>query len=350
VGEGQGPRRFLSSLDRTPRRRGGWLAFERTSGFEGVVFARSSSGKVGRAVGRSGIGVSETLELRRVTIGQVGEVVASEFAAGGYESSEITVNTLQFSRVFRPRWALVSGCIFTIVGLGTGLWLFLIKRTETCLVVISDDQAMVKVTVTGQLLASVLEELRAALQRVDCSASGGAVACVDAGLIAPPVAGVVEFPGSVSIPDSVIDLRGGAIAERERTVDRPQAVPSALLAAVRFDDGETIIVDRLIVVGRDPSSTAFADGPVLRIAIGDPTSTVSKTHFLMGTNGAGLWIEDLHSTNGTAVGTHPATARELVPGERVAIAPGDVIWFGDRRADVVASDAVRPQGSAPHSR
>jgi hypothetical protein len=66
----------------------------------------------------------------------------------------------------------------------------------------------------------------------------------------------------------------------------------------------------------------------------------------MGANLAGLWVEDLYSTHGTAIGVDAASARRLRPLERIAVPAGEKIFFGDLSALVLADDD-RAARSAP---
>ena len=71
--------------------------------------------------------------------------------------------------------------------------------------------------------------------------------------------------------------------------------------------------------------------------------------FAMGATLAGLWVEDLYSTNGTAIGVDASSARRLRPLERIAVPAGEKIFFGDLSA-VVLTDADRAARNVPLSR
>jgi hypothetical protein len=58
--------------------------------------------------------------------------------------------------------------------------------------------------------------------------------------------------------------------------------------------------------------------------------SVSKTHVVVGIDGAGLWVEDLHSTNGVSVAEPDGGNLALIVGRRVRILRGSTVHFGQR--------------------
>ena len=94
---------------------------------------------------------------------------------------------------------------------------------------------------------------------------------------------------------------------------------------VVWDDGVANAVTTSAVFGRNPDAV---DGGEL-YAVPDATRSLSKTHFELVVDAAGVWIIDRHSTNGTAIAT--AEGRRAAPaGERVRVNVGDTILIGDR--------------------
>ncbi|MFJ6651580.1 FHA domain-containing protein [Microbacterium sp. NPDC091313] len=101
------------------------------------------------------------------------------------------------------------------------------------------------------------------------------------------------------------------------------------LAVLTWDTGEQTAVYGRTVFGRDPFG-----GPCATVVVRDETLSLSKTHFEVGADAdGGVWLADRWSRNGTVV--RRAGARLTVaPGERVRLAPGDLLELGDRRATV----------------
>ncbi|MEI2778222.1 MAG: RDD family protein [Tetrasphaera sp.] len=98
---------------------------------------------------------------------------------------------------------------------------------------------------------------------------------------------------------------------------------------IHLDNGQVATVDHVILLGRNPAQmTGFEDARVLPVADGE--RSISKTHLAVGPAGAGVWVQDLHSTNGVRI-TDPAggTAR-ITPGERTTVLPGATVTYGDR--------------------
>ena len=83
-----------------------------------------------------------------------------------------------------------------------------------------------------------------------------------------------------------------------------------------------------MLVGRNPAPRAGETVGTL-VAVEDPARSVSKTHLLVGVDGAGVWVVDRSSTNGTVV-TLPDGQRILcVPERRVRLVSGARVDFGD---------------------
>jgi len=106
---------------------------------------------------------------------------------------------------------------------------------------------------------------------------------------------------------------------------------------VAFDDGRVLTVERLALVGRNPSQVP--DVQVVRVV--DPARSVSKTHLQLAVDPAGgAWVVDRGSTNGTLV-TLPDGAQVVCPVDHpVRLRDGAVVTFGDSSLRVVAMPAV----------
>lgn len=107
------------------------------------------------------------------------------------------------------------------------------------------------------------------------------------------------------------------------TIQKPARRIGATLAV---SDGRSVIVESLLLVGRDPEPGP-EDGRASVLPItGD--LMVSKTHLAVGASPTGAWVQDRNSTNGVTV-TRADQAHALVPGRRFDLQPGDRIDFGE---------------------
>jgi hypothetical protein len=66
------------------------------------------------------------------------------------------------------------------------------------------------------------------------------------------------------------------------------------------------------------------------LAVDDPGRSISKTHLHLLTDGAGIWVTDRNSTNGSAVTTPDGHRTPLQPGVPAFVTPGSSVHFGDR--------------------
>ncbi|MFD6091768.1 RDD family protein [Oerskovia sp. NPDC060338] len=105
-----------------------------------------------------------------------------------------------------------------------------------------------------------------------------------------------------------------------------------------LESGRRVTVTGSALIGRNPQ--AAGEGPVVLVAVEDPTRSVSKTHAEMGVDAGGIWLVDRGSTNGTVL-TRPGSAPQVLEaGVRVAVTVGAVVQVGDRRL------TVHPGGAA----
>jgi uncharacterized RDD family membrane protein YckC len=107
-----------------------------------------------------------------------------------------------------------------------------------------------------------------------------------------------------------------------------EPAPVAVLR-IRLDDGRDFQLDRSVLVGRDPVGQAGEQQAQL-LAVTDPGRSISKTHLHLLTDGAGIWVTDRNSTNGTAVTTPDGLRTPLQPGVPAFVSPGSTVHFGDR--------------------
>jgi uncharacterized RDD family membrane protein YckC len=118
--------------------------------------------------------------------------------------------------------------------------------------------------------------------------------------------------------------------ESDRTVVSLDAI--ALLQAQHTmllvsDDGQRIPVDKATVLGRNPVAPEGFAGSRLH-PLQDTTMSVSKTHAVVGPDADGVWVQDLRSTNGTAVTTANGMRTAVPSGGRLIAGHGAVVHIG----------------------
>ncbi|MCU1433978.1 MAG: transporter [Pseudarthrobacter sp.] len=136
-----------------------------------------------------------------------------------------------------------------------------------------------------------------------------------------PAATLPDPAAATAHPDDDLDrtqMRGGA----------PYAPPVAVLR-IKLDDGRDFQLDQNVLVGRNPVGQAGEQHAQL-LAVTDPGRSISKTHLHLLTDGAGIWVTDRNSTNGSAVTTPDGRRTPLQPGVPAFISPGSTVHFGDR--------------------
>lgn len=117
---------------------------------------------------------------------------------------------------------------------------------------------------------------------------------------------------------------------------QPQA-PSVVarpVARLVLSSGETVAVDRVLVIGRAPEARRFpaAEQPRL-VTVPSPQQEISSTHLEIrpgsGADHGSAVATDLGSTNGTVVVQPGLPPEDLQPGIAVQLIPGAVIDLGD---------------------
>lgn len=99
---------------------------------------------------------------------------------------------------------------------------------------------------------------------------------------------------------------------------------------LRFDDGHSVDVRGDGIIGREPIVPPTADAAkVTKHVLVDDTASVSKTHLLFGITRGELWVEDVGSTNGSAIAFGDSWT-ELTKGVRYAVEKGSVVHMGQR--------------------
>ncbi|WP_343930330.1 FHA domain-containing protein, partial [Tsukamurella strandjordii] len=104
---------------------------------------------------------------------------------------------------------------------------------------------------------------------------------------------------------------------------------------LRFDDGHSVDVRGDGIIGREPVIPPGADASkVTKYVLVDDTASVSKTHLLFGLTRGELWVEDVGSTNGSAI-AYEDSWTELTKGVRYAVEKGSVVHMGQRSFKVL---------------
>jgi uncharacterized RDD family membrane protein YckC len=103
---------------------------------------------------------------------------------------------------------------------------------------------------------------------------------------------------------------------------------------VTFDTGQSLVVEGLAIVGRDPEPRP-GEEVAHRVALSSSDMSLSKTHaqFQIAADGT-LVVMDRGSTNGTTL-IRQGAARALGARRPAALVDGDKVKFGDRTMDVV---------------
>jgi pSer/pThr/pTyr-binding forkhead associated (FHA) protein len=154
----------------------------------------------------------------------------------------------------------------------------------------------------------------------------------DSGFIVPPPGLIPPKPAAAAAaatpapPEAPAPVRP-LPAFTPPTANAP-AAPARPVWRLILPGGRSVPITRDVLLGRNPSRAAHPEttehpDPEL-ITLGDPTSTVSKTHALLTPDGDALTVTDLHSTNGIVV----AGAR-VEPGIPTAVPDGATLLLGD---------------------
>ena len=112
------------------------------------------------------------------------------------------------------------------------------------------------------------------------------------------------------------------------TMPRPStANPPLSVRLVPMMGGDPLMIHEPTVVGRDPDNISAYPGAE-RVSLADPTRSVSKTHAAIFPLLDGVWVTDLHSTNGTRVENKDGSSTHATPEEALPAMDGSTIYFG----------------------
>ena len=132
----------------------------------------------------------------------------------------------------------------------------------------------------------------------------------------------VDEATRMSVPEDLGDLEATRIS--------PAHLPPANKVRLTTDDGAERVVEKAVVVGRNPSSPS---GEVLFV-MKDDTRSVSKTHLRIDGTGEELLVTDLGSTNGSTILREDGSRENLVPETPTVLPAGARLTLGDRTLSV----------------
>jgi len=170
---------------------------------------------------------------------------------------------------------------------------------------------------------------------VQRSNSGVVSGSLEAARWAPSEGAAAPSTAAAPVPPPVAAPRGFAPPPDPAPTSAPSRTPIPLAASMHFDDGTTIRIPAVALLGRDPAP-APGEQVELLVPLADASMQLSKTHAAVGIDPTeGVWMLDRGSSNGTRAST-PAGDLVLAPGERASIPPGSTVTVGGRSFRVVA--------------
>ena len=121
-------------------------------------------------------------------------------------------------------------------------------------------------------------------------------------------------------------------APRPASAAKPAAGTNGPHTGLLLDTGQSIPVDRTIVLGRAPSPVSPGDVP---IPVDDQTRSLSRTHVRISPTASGISIVDMNSANGTRARTPNGRTHTLVPGQPLELPLNSQLLLGERLISVV---------------
>lgn len=161
-----------------------------------------------------------------------------------------------------------------------------------------------------------------------------------------PVVEPVEEPVTEAVPLPDVDHDGHTVAggwDPDRLArpqpgipGQPPAPPVTAMPVARlvFSSGDSVDVDRAVLVGRAPEARRFTSTEQPRlVTVPSPNQEISSTHLEVrpgsGADHGCAVVTDMGSTNGTVLTLPGLPAEDLQPGIAVQLLPGAVIDLGD---------------------
>lgn len=170
------------------------------------------------------------------------------------------------------------------------------------------------------------------------AAPAGMVAAVPPSLAGsaapPPVRPIAKPVQPVAEPVQPVAELVEPVAEPVEASGVPVSVPvpHSARAVLVLDNGESVEITGVTLLGRAPAAAAGETAARL-VSVADDTRSVSKTHLALMPARRGVFVVDRGSTNGSAI-VRDGIEQVLVAGHPVEIRTGDSIRFGDRTMQV----------------
>lgn len=149
---------------------------------------------------------------------------------------------------------------------------------------------------------------------------------------APPAEVEAPRPPEPAVPTTAVPTTAPKPAATATNSTTASAPASASYAALLLDTGQSIPVNRTIVLGRAPSPQRATDSP---IPVEDQTRSLSRTHVRIAPSEGGITIEDLNSANGTRARSPNGQTHTLVPGQPIELPMNSQLLLGERLISVV---------------
>jgi len=168
--------------------------------------------------------------------------------------------------------------------------------------------------------ATVIRSVEEAARRPTPAAEPGAP---EADKAAPQEADDVDHDGETITIDEIAPLLAGARSAA------PANRPATPIPHLRSATGESIPIDRPVVIGRSPRVTepVGSENVPHLVSVG-ANPDVSRNHARFDADGGTVVVTDLSSRNGTVYTLPGRTPTRLRPGEQATLIPGTVVDLG----------------------
>ena len=120
------------------------------------------------------------------------------------------------------------------------------------------------------------------------------------------------------------------LGDLEQTRISAVQLPAIRKLRLTTDDGSERIVEKPVVIGRNPA----APGEEVLFVMKDDTRSVSKTHLRIDGTGEDIIVTDLGSTNGSTILREDGSRENLVPDSPTVLPAGAQVTLGDRTLSV----------------
>ncbi|MEZ2372043.1 FHA domain-containing protein [Arthrobacter sp. RCC_34] len=109
------------------------------------------------------------------------------------------------------------------------------------------------------------------------------------------------------------------------------SVPRPALGRLRLPSGETVVLDRNVILGRQPSVSRVSSGDMPHLVqVDSPKRDISRSHAEIRLEGWNVVLCDLNSSNGTVLLREGQSPRRLGQSETALVLSGDVAELGDQ--------------------